>query len=118
MPKRRTQDVIHAVMTDHWIQRRPPAGDPLGAIAERQEFDARQYSGEVVPYYPSPLPPTAENALYRAVAQVAQKSNLAKGLPRLSAEIAKQNARARRILHRTRPGMAWRPEAPQCDYRV
>ena len=31
MPKRRTQDVIHAVMTDHWIQRRPPAGDPLGA---------------------------------------------------------------------------------------
>jgi Flp pilus assembly protein TadD len=90
MPKRRTQDVIHAVMTDHWIQRRPPAGDALGPIAERQEFDARQYSGEVLPYYPSPLPPTAENALYRAVAQVAQKSNLAKGLPRLSAEVAKQ----------------------------
>jgi Flp pilus assembly protein TadD len=90
MPKRRTQDVIHAVMTDHWIQRRPPTGDPLAPIAERQEFDEKQYSGEVVPYYPSPLPRTAENALYVAVAQVAQKSNLVKGLPRLSAEVARQ----------------------------
>ena len=105
MPKRRTEDVIHAVMTDHWIQRRPPAGDPAVAIAERQEFDARQYSGEVVPYYPSPLPLTAENALYRAVAQVAQKSNLAKGLPRLSAEIAKQTtARAEFYIEL---GQAW-----------
>ncbi len=30
MPKRRTQDVIHVVMTDHLIQRRPPA-DPARA---------------------------------------------------------------------------------------
>jgi Flp pilus assembly protein TadD len=90
MPKRRTQDVVHAMMTDHWIQRRPLAGDPLAPIVERQEFDAKQYSGEVVSYYPSPLTSTLENALYLAVAQVAQKSNLAKGLPRLSAEIARQ----------------------------
>jgi Flp pilus assembly protein TadD len=90
MPKRRTQDVIHAVMTDHWIRRHPPAGDPLAPLAERQEFDDHQYSGEVVPYYPSPLPPTPENALYVAIAQVAQRSNLAKGLPLLSAEIARQ----------------------------
>ena len=90
MPKRRTQDVVHAVMTDHWIQRRPPAGDPLAPVAERPEFDEHQYSGEVVPYYPSPLPPAPENALYVAVAQVTQRSNLAKGLPRLSAEIARQ----------------------------
>ena len=86
MPKRRTRDVVHAVMTDHLVQRRPPAGDPLSPIAEREEYDARQYRGEVIPYYP----PSGDNALYAAVAQVSQKANLAKGLPRLSAEIARQ----------------------------
>jgi predicted CXXCH cytochrome family protein len=87
MPRRRTQDVIHAVMTDHWIQRRPPGGDLLAPIAERQEFGAGSYQGEVVPYYPSPLPRTAENTLYVSVAQVTHRSNIAKGLPRLAAEI-------------------------------
>jgi Flp pilus assembly protein TadD len=87
MPKRRTEDVIHAVMTDHWIQRRAPT-HPLARIAEREEFDANQYRGEVVPYHP----PTGINALYLAVAQVAQRSNLAGGLSRLSAEIEKQKS--------------------------
>jgi Flp pilus assembly protein TadD len=88
MPKRRTVDVIHAVMTDHRIQRRPPPGDLLAPLAERQEFGPDQYRGEVVVYYPTPLP--GENALYTAVAQVANKSNMQKGLLRLAAEIAKQ----------------------------
>jgi predicted CXXCH cytochrome family protein len=90
MPKRRTQDVIQAVMTDHYIQRRPPAGDLLAPLSERAEFDRKQYTGEVVPYSPVPLPATPENALYLAVAQVTQKSNLKAGLPRLAAEIEKQ----------------------------
>jgi predicted CXXCH cytochrome family protein len=90
MPKRRTQDVIHAVMTDHFIQRRPPSGDLLVPLAEREEFDANQYRGEVVSYYPSPLAKTPENALYLALAQVAQKSDVARGLPRLAAEIDRQ----------------------------
>ena len=34
MPRRRTQDVVHVVMTDHRIQRRPPPGDLLAPIAE------------------------------------------------------------------------------------
>jgi tetratricopeptide (TPR) repeat protein len=89
MPKRRTQDVIHAVMTDHYIQR-PPSANLLAPLAERQEFDAKQYRGPVVPYYPSPLPRTPENLLYEAVAQVSQQSNLKAGLPQLAAEIAKQ----------------------------
>ncbi|HLK67294.1 MAG TPA: tetratricopeptide repeat protein [Bryobacteraceae bacterium] len=89
MAKRRTQDVIHAVMTDHFIQRRAPR-DPLAPIAERADFDANQYHGEVVPYYPSPLPRTPENALYLAVAQVTQRSNVARGLPQLAAEVARQ----------------------------
>src|SRR5579872_1649903 len=92
MPKRRTQDVIHAVMTDHYIQRTPPRGDLLAAIEEREEFDHNQYRGEVVPYYPSPLGRTPENDLYTAVAQVIERSNLARGLPRLIAGIAKERA--------------------------
>jgi tetratricopeptide (TPR) repeat protein len=87
MPKRRTQDVVHAVMTDHYIQRRPP-GNLLAPLAERKEFDAKQYRGPVVPYYP--LERTPENLLYEAVAQVTQQSNLKAGLPQLAAEIAKQ----------------------------
>jgi tetratricopeptide (TPR) repeat protein len=87
MPQRRTQDVIHAVMTDHYIQRRPPA-NLQAPLAERQEFDAKQYHGPVVPYFP--LPRTPENLLYEAVAQVTQQSNLKAGLPQLAAEIAKQ----------------------------
>ncbi len=90
MPQRRTQDVIQAVMTDHYIQRRPPAGNLLAPLSEDAEFDGKQYTGEVVPYYPVPLPPTPENMLYLAVAQVTQKSNLKAGLPRLAAEIEKQ----------------------------
>lgn len=87
MPKRRTDDVIHAVMTDHLIQRRPVAGDLLARRAERDTSDAAQYRGEVAPHYPDPLPKTAENELYVAIAQVRDKSNLAGGIRRLTAAI-------------------------------
>lgn len=90
MPKRRAQDVIHAIMTDHYIQRRPPPGNLLAPLNERAEFDRNEYHGEVVPYYPKPFPATPESALYLAVAQVTQKSNLKAGLPRLAAEVEKQ----------------------------
>src|SRR5258708_4089223 len=50
MPKRRTDDVVHVVMTDHYIQRRKPAGDLLAPIAERRETDDTGYRGEVVLY--------------------------------------------------------------------
>ncbi|MDQ6677507.1 MAG: tetratricopeptide repeat protein [Acidobacteriota bacterium] len=86
MPKRRTEDVVHAVMTDHLIRRFAPTRDALSPLNEKQET----YRGEVVPYYPSPLPRTAGNELYTAVAQVTEGSNLAGGLQRLSAAIAQQ----------------------------
>src|SRR5271166_70974 len=66
MPKRRTGDVVHVVMTDHFIQRRKPARDLLAEIPERPG-DANPYRGEVVLYYPS-VPPKAEDELYLAVA--------------------------------------------------
>jgi Flp pilus assembly protein TadD len=90
MPKRRTVDVVHAVMTDHLIRRRPLAGNPVAPIAEQQDVDAGAYRGEVVPYYPALEPRTGENALYIALAQVMQKTNLEKGLPLLAAVVAAQ----------------------------
>ena len=87
MPKRRTEDVVHVAMTDHYIQRRKPAGDLLAEIAERHETDANAYRGEVVLYYPEELPHTPENDLYLALAQVIEKSNLSAGIMRLTAAI-------------------------------
>jgi Flp pilus assembly protein TadD len=81
MPKRRAQDVVHAVMTDHLIQRRPPA-NLLAEFPERHGPEL-EYRGEVVPY-------GDKDDLYTAVAQVTHKSNLEGGIPRLQAEIARR----------------------------
>jgi predicted CXXCH cytochrome family protein len=83
MPKRRTEDVVHAVMTDHLIQRRP-ASNLLGEKTERTEKDA-EYHGAVVPYGDA-------DDLYTAVAQVAAKSNLQAGIPLLESAIARRQA--------------------------
>lgn len=89
MPKRRAEDVVHAVITDHLIQRRPLSTNPLADLPERHETPANAYQGEVVPYYPASPPPDAGIELDTAIAQVVQKSNLTEGLSRLSAAIAK-----------------------------
>jgi len=84
MPKRRTDDVVHVVMTDHFIQRRKPAGDLLAAKQEVIEAPGSASSGEVVPYYPTTLADTPENALYTAAAQIRERKNLKEGLPRMA----------------------------------
>ncbi len=64
MPKRRTQDVIHVVMTDHRIQRTPSADylDPL------EEVEPQPTTTHL--YFPDRAPAEPEDALYRALAQV------------------------------------------------
>ncbi len=95
MPKRRTEDAVHVVMTDHYIQRRRPAVDLLAPRKEADNFEHGDYRGEVVPYYPAKLPPTPENDLYVALAQVQQGSNLTTGIPRLERALGQhQPARA------------------------
>ncbi len=79
MWKRRTDDAVHVVMTDHYIQRRKPARDMLAALAEKPIV----YQGEVVAYYPA----RSESELYTAVAQVRHESNLRAGIPQLQAAI-------------------------------
>lgn len=86
MPKRRAEDAPHVIMTDHKIQRRAPAA----ALAEFPERPPEDYRGEVVPYYPDPLPETPRSALYRAVAQVGLGNNVAAGLPDLARLIREQ----------------------------
>jgi len=66
MPKRRAEDAIHVVVTDHYIQRHRPDRDLLAPLKELVEIDP----GNVTLYYPERLPPTPENELYLAVAQV------------------------------------------------
>ena len=86
MPKRRTDDVVHAVMTDHYIQRKARTSDLLAEIPERRQTEANAYRGQVVLYYPG-SPPKAEDELYLAAAQVSESSNLTEGIQRLAAAI-------------------------------
>src|SRR5262249_35472683 len=83
MPRRRAEDAVHGVMTDHYIQRRRHVGDLLAARAEAED---EGYRGEVVPYYPD----TDADELYAAVAQVRDGSNLDGGIQRLRQAIERR----------------------------
>lgn len=88
MPRRRAEDAVHVVMTDHNIQRRRPDRDLLAPRKEADISADGDYRGEVVLSYPPKLPATPENELYLALAQVQQGSNLDAGIPRLEQAIA------------------------------
>lgn len=91
MPKRRTEDAVYMLMTDHLIRRRQPAGDLLAPRQETHDTPATAYRGPVVPYYPAELASTStpparkaeESQLYLALAQVIESSNLREGIPQL-----------------------------------
>jgi predicted CXXCH cytochrome family protein len=86
MPKRRTEDVVHVLMTDHRIQRRPALAGVL--LAELQELPlGNTYRGEVKRYRISIGPPRADDVLYDAVAQGMQGSNTKVGIPLLAEQI-------------------------------
>lgn len=82
MPKRRTDDVVHAVMTDHYIQRRKPASDLL---APRQELHLRT-DAEVTNYQAASLSP-ADAELFRGVAEAQQRVTPNPGIDRLESAI-------------------------------
>lgn len=92
MPRRRTEDVVHAVMTDHLIQRNAPPAKEL--LAERQEIPesaAYAYHGEVVRYALDGERAQSTDDLYNALAQVIDSSNLEVGIPRLEEAIQSQH---------------------------
>ena len=80
MTTRRTDDVPHASMTDHLIERRPST--------HTRQPEVATYRGEVMLFYPKTLP-KPEDELYLAVAQVVQQTNLQSGAMRLQQAIAK-----------------------------
>jgi tetratricopeptide (TPR) repeat protein len=65
MQKRRTEDAVHVVMTDHLIRRNPLKGDLLAPIAERHD----RLSGRVKLLYPFEIPASTETTLYLALAE-------------------------------------------------
>ncbi len=87
MPRRRTEDVVHVVMTDHFIQRLRPDRDLLAPLKEVHDTDQTAYRGEVRLLYPPRLPETPESELYLALAQVIEGANYAGGIPRLKKAI-------------------------------
>jgi predicted CXXCH cytochrome family protein len=111
MPKRRAEDVVHAVMTDHLIQRRSPA-NLLAEFPERHG-SGLEYRGEVLPY-------GDKDDLYTAVAQVTHKSNLERGIPRLQAEIAGRKPERPEFYMELGDALqrAGRPEESAAAYRV
>src|SRR5205085_2493339 len=56
-------------------------------LTERHETGDKAYRDEVVLYYPQKLPPSPDNDLYLALAQVVDKSNLTGGISRLAQSI-------------------------------
>lgn len=88
MPKRRTEDVVHAVMTDHYIQRLKPNQDLLGPLEEK-DFYNRRYQGEITFFTPLGVPDDTRSELYLSVAQVKHSANLDNGIPLLEKAIEK-----------------------------
>jgi tetratricopeptide (TPR) repeat protein len=85
MPKRRTEDVVHAVMTDHLIQRfAPPAKVLLADRQEVPETPATAYHGPVKRYLLDRENASPDDDLYNAAAQIIDGSNLEAGIPALA----------------------------------
>jgi len=93
MPKRRTDDAVHVVMTDHWIQRRRPARDLVARHAEKHQV----YRGSVTLYYPADLV-GRDRDLYLGIAHVADGADRQAGSAILNRAIGDAPAKALAIL--------------------
>ena len=84
MPPRRTDDVIHVVMTDHLIRREQPASaERLGARAEQREA----YRGPIVFYRVEEIPAGPERDLVLGVASLLDDVDRESGLDRLQRSV-------------------------------
>src|SRR5262249_22089644 len=89
MPKRRTDDAVHIVMTDHKIVRRKPPGNLLEDKPEKHDTPENAYRGAVALYYPDTPAQTAEIEMYLAMAEIKDHSNSQAGLRELSRLVEK-----------------------------
>ena len=88
MPKRRAEDAVHVVMTDHLIQRHLPIRDLLAPLEE--DHSPRQ--GKVVLHKPESLL-FSERDLYLGMGQVQSPANLREGVSRLKIAIESEGAK-------------------------
>ena len=88
MQKRRTDDVVHAVMTDHLIRRTPLPADKLLAAKTEPGGPAVLFKGEALPYYPQ-----KPDELTLAVAQVRFDVNPGRGITMLTNAIRRLTPR-------------------------
>ena len=88
MPARRTEDVVHVVMTDHRIQRRKPRQDLLAPLREKTD-EEQTYRGDVVLYYPKNDLEGPLRDVYLGIAQVKEKANLKRGVSMLQRALDK-----------------------------
>lgn len=82
MPQRRTQDAVHVVMTDHFIQRHPPRKDLLAPLKE----DHSPTPDEVVLHQPDALP-ASEREIFRGLGQIQSPVHFARGVDRLERDL-------------------------------
>src|SRR5260370_6539829 len=75
MPRRRTEDAVHVIMTDHLISRRTPFRDVHQPLAERDQ----SYRGPLVIYYPERLP-EKERELYVGVDSITGSADRRRGI--------------------------------------
>jgi predicted CXXCH cytochrome family protein len=90
MPKRRSDDAVHAVMTDHYIQRNKPSRDLLAPFEEASFASQDTYRGEVIAYYPPASPKDQDRQLYNDVAQVQSAPDWTPGIVRLQQDLEKK----------------------------
>jgi predicted CXXCH cytochrome family protein len=88
MPKRRSEDAVHVVMTDHRILRTPPDRDLLAPLDELALARQAAYTGEVVLHPPVDGINDDTARLYLALAQVKDGANLKPGLSRFAQAVA------------------------------
>jgi tetratricopeptide (TPR) repeat protein len=86
MPKRRSQDAVHVVLTEHRILRRPPPGDLVAPLEEKREV----YRGGIR-FYQSYDLTAADRSLYLGLALVTDGADVPLGI-RLLREGMKQSA--------------------------
>lgn len=87
MPKRRAEDVVHAVMTDHLIQKGPPGPDLLAPLQE----DHSHRKEQPLLYFPQSLSGW-ERDLYLGMAEVQIPGSRRQGLDRLKATLERKSA--------------------------
>ena len=98
MPARRTDDVVHIIMTDHRIQRFKPKRDLLAAkrelLDEEQDFESRP-----ILYFPEKGLDRATEDVFLAIAEVKEGADRANAVKKLKRALTETDVRSPEPYH-------------------